>query len=202
MRGDTTTGVSIMKIQPHHFDVGDILAQRELPIRSDIFMPELHSALSHLGADLLLDTINNLKEQLANATPQDETLASFAPKITSRITEIVWSEQTALELYARYRALYGFKCLTTSFVDKQVQLIEVQKPLDQSPSQSPLPPGQFTFHRGRRSLMIGCAGGTLLEVTQIRLEGKKTMSAQDFNNGFLKRAASLQFKRNKHVACC
>ncbi|XP_034487636.1 methionyl-tRNA formyltransferase, mitochondrial isoform X1 [Drosophila innubila] len=200
MKGDTKTGVSIMQIQPHHFDIGDILAQRELPIRSDIHMPELHSALSQLGADLLLDTVHNLKDQLAKATPQDEKLASFAPKITSRITEIMWSEQTASELYARYRALYGFKCLTTSFVDKQVQLIEVQQPQQQLAAS--LTPGQFTFHRGRKSLMIGCAGGTLLEVTQIRLEGKKPMSAQDFNNGFLKRAASLEFTRNKHVACC
>lgn len=123
-----------------------------------------------------------------------------APKITSHITEVVWSEQTASELYARYRALYGFKCLTTSFADKQVQLIEVQQPQYHLPA--PLPPGQFTFHRARRSLLIGCAECTLLEVSQIRLEGKKPMSAQDFNNGFLKRAASLQFKRNKHVACC
>jgi len=40
-------------------------------------MPDLYSALSQLGAELLLNTVHNLQDQLANATPQDETLASF-----------------------------------------------------------------------------------------------------------------------------
>lgn len=54
-----------------------ILAQREYPIGSDTHMPELHSALSQLGADLLLDTVENLKERLAKAQPQDDKMATY-----------------------------------------------------------------------------------------------------------------------------
>lgn len=54
-----------------------ILAQREYPIGSDTFMPELHAALSQLGADLLLDTVEKLKDRLANAQLQDNKMASY-----------------------------------------------------------------------------------------------------------------------------
>ncbi|KAH8417320.1 hypothetical protein KR222_008757 [Zaprionus bogoriensis] len=199
MKGDTKTGVSIMKVQPHHFDIGAILAQREFPIGSDTHLPDLHSALSQLGADLLVDTMNNLQEKLSQAQPQDDSLASYAPKITSGITEIVWADQNATELYARHRALYGFKSLSTSFLGKQVQLIEVRLP--EKPLQKRLAPGYFFFHRARKSLVIGCAQNTALEARRIRIEGKKPMSAHDFNNGFLNRAPTLQFKENTQIAC-
>lgn len=54
-----------------------ILAQREFPIGSDTYMPDLHSALSQLGADLLLDTVENLKDRLEKAQPQDDKMASY-----------------------------------------------------------------------------------------------------------------------------
>lgn len=121
-----------------------------------------------------------------------------APKITSSITEIVWTEQTAMEAYTRYRALYGFKSLTTSFQGKQVQLLQLRKPDNQL--QKSIAPGYFYLHRGRKSLLIGCAQKTVLEIERIRIEGKKPMSAHDFHNGFLKEARTLQFKQNKQIA--
>ncbi|XP_030245356.1 methionyl-tRNA formyltransferase, mitochondrial isoform X1 [Drosophila navojoa] len=201
MEGDAKTGITIMKIAPHQFDIGPILAQREMTIRKDIYMPELHAALSHLGADLLVDTVNNLDERVLNASPQNDADATYAPKITSKITEVRWSQQTSMELFARYRALYGFKNLSTSFLGKAVQLLEL-RPLEiRLPASTVLSPGSFYFHRLRKSLIIGCAHETQLEVLQLRVEGKKPMSAHDFSNGFLKRAQSLQFTQNKLVNC-
>ncbi|XP_023169673.2 methionyl-tRNA formyltransferase, mitochondrial isoform X3 [Drosophila hydei] len=176
-----------------------------MPIRSDIYMPELHAALSQLGSELLVDTMNNLEDRLLNAYPQNDAVATYAPKITSQITEIRWSQQTSMELFARYRALYGFKNLTTSFLGKTVQLLELKPPVPADelrlPASTIQVPGSFYFHRLRKSLLIGCAQGTQLEVLQLRVEGKKPMSAHDFNNGFLKRAQTLQFTQNKQVIC-
>lgn len=121
-----------------------------------------------------------------------------APKITTKITEINWSELSASDIYRRHRALYGYKPLFTNFLDKQVQLLEIRLP------EVPLPilkPGHISFQRKRKSLLIGCAQDSQLEVLQLRVEGRKIMSAQDFNNGFLKQAKSLQFTDNKLAAC-
>ncbi|ALC47959.1 CG1750, partial [Drosophila busckii] len=199
MEGDTKTGVSIMQIHPHHFDVGPLLAQREFSIKPDVYMPELHTALSHLGADLLVDTIKNLSEKLLNAQPQDDKIATYAPKISPHIAEIIWSKHSATELYARHRALYGFKSLTTRFLDKQVQVLDVKLP--ERPLCLSMEPGCFSYQRIRKALIIGCAKDSQLEVSRIRMEGKRPMSAQDFSNGFFKRTHMLQFTENKKVAC-
>ncbi|XP_016973760.1 methionyl-tRNA formyltransferase, mitochondrial [Drosophila rhopaloa] len=197
MKRDASTGVSIMKIEPHRFDIGAILAQREVPIEPDVFMPELHASLAKLGAELLVDTVNNLSERLKEDIPQDNTNASYAPKITNKITEINWSKLSAVDIYARYRALYSYRNLTTSFLDKQVQLLELRLPEKQLLIQKP---GHFSYQKRRKSLLIGCAQESQLEVLQLRIEGKKPMSAQDFNNGFMKQAKSLNFTDNKLVS--
>lgn len=72
---ESKTGVSIMRIMPKKFDVGDILAQREVQISDDVLMPELHDQLADVGAQLLMESINNFN----NLKPmkQDENLASY-----------------------------------------------------------------------------------------------------------------------------
>lgn len=70
MNGDQRTGVSIMKIAPKKFDIGDVIAQKEINIRSDVLMPELHSNLAEEGAQLLLDCLQNVPDCLSNAQPQ------------------------------------------------------------------------------------------------------------------------------------
>lgn len=64
-----------MKIMPRKFDVGDILAQKEIEIGDDTLMPVLHDQLANMGAHLLIDCIKNLN----NLTPiqQDNSLASY-----------------------------------------------------------------------------------------------------------------------------
>ncbi|KAH8295329.1 hypothetical protein KR018_009985 [Drosophila ironensis] len=217
MKGDTRTGVSIMKIEPHRFDVGavsrlsrssrcgktdaitlQILAQREVPVKPDAYMPELHASLASLGAHLLVETVNNLSERLENAKPQDNAAASYAPKITSQLTEVSWGELTAEEVHARHRALFGYKNLTTSFSEKQVQLLDLRLPEALLPAQEP---GRLSYQRKRKSLLIGCARESQIEVLQLRVEGRRPMSAQDFSNGFLKQARALHFLGNKLRAC-
>ncbi|XP_030376372.1 methionyl-tRNA formyltransferase, mitochondrial [Scaptodrosophila lebanonensis] len=203
MHGDAITGVSIMKIEPHHFDVGAILAQMEVPVRSDVYMPELHASLAQTGANLLMEVVNDIHEKLQNAKPQDNYSATYAPKITSRITEVVWSDSSAVELYARHRALYGFKSLTTSFHEKQIQLLELRVP-EHPLTMASQTPGHFSYQRARKSLLINCALGTQLEVLQLRMQNKKPMSAQEFSNGFLNcgKTLMLHFTQNKQSAFC
>ncbi|XP_067619426.1 methionyl-tRNA formyltransferase, mitochondrial isoform X2 [Eurosta solidaginis] len=192
MNGDKQTGVSIMRIEPKHFDVGDVLAQREIVIKNDILMPELHSQLAEEGADLLIYSIDNFISCLESATKQNGSYATYAPKITSAITEVNWSQISAEQLYRRFRALFGFKHLNTIFQKKAVQLISVKLP-DKESADGPLANaecGRFLYDRNRCCLLVRCAENSIVEVHQIRIEGKKIMSAMDFNNGFLKKMNS------------
>lgn len=74
---DPTTGVSIMKIHPHKFDVGEILAQKVVNIPRNVLMPQLHRTLSTDGAQLLLECIDNIPESLNNAERQSDTNVTY-----------------------------------------------------------------------------------------------------------------------------
>ncbi|XP_053954217.1 methionyl-tRNA formyltransferase, mitochondrial [Anastrepha ludens] len=194
MHGDKRTGVSIMKIEPKHFDVGDILAQREVAIKDDVRMPELHSHLAIEGANLLVNTIKGLPSCLESAKVQNNENATFAPKITNAITEVNWSQISAEQLHRRFRALFGFKHLNTRFQNKIVQLVDVKLPvLQETPAYlNNGECGKFMYDRKRRCVLVRCAGDSYIELHQLRVEGKRVMTAMEFNNGFLKEMKSTQ----------
>lgn len=74
---DRLTGVSIMKIHPDKFDVGEILAQKEVPIPKAVLMPELHDTLANVGAQLLVECIENAPASFHNAKQQDDINATY-----------------------------------------------------------------------------------------------------------------------------
>lgn len=73
--GDKETGVSIMRIKPKKFDVGEILTTQKVLIPDDVMMPELHDHLSSIGADLLVDCISDLSR--LRPIEQDNSKASY-----------------------------------------------------------------------------------------------------------------------------
>lgn len=70
--GDKETGITIMTVKPHKFDVGEIVDQKRVEIPPDMKMPELHSKLASLGAELLLKAVRELPENLKNARKQPD----------------------------------------------------------------------------------------------------------------------------------
>lgn len=74
---DATTGVSIMKIHPNKFDIGEILAQKEVIIPKNVLMPHLHETLANEGAQLLFDCIENAPNSFQNAKQQNDSDATY-----------------------------------------------------------------------------------------------------------------------------
>jgi methionyl-tRNA formyltransferase len=73
--GEKETGVSIMRIKPKKFDVGEILTKQKVSIGDDDLMPELHEKLSLVGAELLVECVKDLKSH--QPIDQDNSQASF-----------------------------------------------------------------------------------------------------------------------------
>ncbi|KAL0276444.1 UNVERIFIED_CONTAM: hypothetical protein PYX00_004018 [Menopon gallinae] len=101
--GDSVTGVTIMKIKPFKFDIGDIVLQESCSIGSDEFLPSLRNKLANLGAKCLIQTIENLPNSLEKCVPQSSNGASSAPKVDKTISQIHWDKMTAAEVYNLYR---------------------------------------------------------------------------------------------------
>ena len=77
-----------MKIEPKKFDVGDVLAIRKTLIEDDEVMPVLHDKLSEMGAELLVECIQDLSRYQPIA--QDNQQASYGKKKLSVHYAMSW----------------------------------------------------------------------------------------------------------------
>ena len=81
MAGETETGVSIMRVEDR-MDTGPILLQARCPILPIDDAGSLHDRLADLGADALMSGLRILAEGRAVWSPQDDSRATLAPKLT------------------------------------------------------------------------------------------------------------------------
>jgi methionyl-tRNA formyltransferase len=102
LHGDHETGVTTMYMD-EHMDTGDIILQRAQLIHPDDTSAVLHDRLAQLGAVLLTETVMLIAEDKAPRAKQDETLATYAKKITKEDGRIKWT-QSAVEIERQVRA--------------------------------------------------------------------------------------------------
>ena len=81
LNGDKETGVTIMHMALA-LDAGDIISQVKTPIDPDETVEMLHDRLARLGADLLVETVQNIADGTATRTPQDESQVTLAPMLS------------------------------------------------------------------------------------------------------------------------
>jgi methionyl-tRNA formyltransferase len=101
LAGDRETGVSIMKMD-EQLDHGPVLAARGTPIGEREDAAELTVRLAQMGAELLVQTLENFHE--VRAIAQDHAEATFAPKLGREERELEWAMGSS-EIDRRVRAL-------------------------------------------------------------------------------------------------
>ncbi|MCA1793434.1 MAG: methionyl-tRNA formyltransferase [Desulfobacteraceae bacterium] len=87
---DKTCGVTTM-VMAKGLDTGDILLKAATPIHPDETAQELHDRLSAMGADLILDTIDQITNHRLTPIPQDHENASYAPMLKKEDGRIDWT---------------------------------------------------------------------------------------------------------------
>src|SRR5919202_2853999 len=90
--GFIETGVTVMRMVPA-LDAGPIILQARTPIAEDETYGELHLRLSELGALALVEALTLLELGQAEEIPQDDALATYAPKIDRDSTRIRWGDE-------------------------------------------------------------------------------------------------------------
>jgi methionyl-tRNA formyltransferase len=180
--GETQTGVTTMRISAG-LDEGDILLVRETEIRPDETAVELAERLSVMGAELLVQTLNGLREGVIRPQPQDHERASFAPLLTKEAGRIDW-RQPARTIHNRVR---GFQPWPGAWTRFRGQLLHIWKsrPADAAP---PGPPGALRAERHR--LLAACGEGSL-ELLEVQREGRTRVSAAAFLNGLHPREGEI-----------
>ncbi len=90
--GLTETGVSIMRMVLK-LDAGPVLLRAATPILEDETYGELQLRLSELGALALLEALTLLAAGEAIEEPQDDSQATYAPKIERDMARIDWTAE-------------------------------------------------------------------------------------------------------------
>ncbi|MEQ1948089.1 MAG: methionyl-tRNA formyltransferase [Bryobacteraceae bacterium] len=170
--GESHTGVTTMKIN-EGLDTGDMLLKWETEIRPEENAVELGARLAVAGADLLIQTLDQLSA--ITPEPQDSAQASLAPILKKEDGKIAW-DRPAQEILNRIR---GFEPWPGGYGFLRGQRFQIWKAVKGAPS---LAPGALRVIAKR--LYAGCGAGESIELLEIQMEGKKRMPASAFLNGF------------------
>jgi len=171
LKGDKETGISIMKIVPK-LDAGPVLIQSKLSINKDTNYEEISKKMSDLGAKLIIDAIELIKNNKANFIPQDESKVIYAKKIEKIESKINWSE-SAEEILAKVRALNPNPGTWFELNGIRIKITKAKK-VDKS--------GKEGTIIDDNKMIIACKKNAL-EVLELKKEGKKLMSAYEFLKG-------------------
>src|SRR6266542_5285598 len=93
IRGHETTGVTIMQLDAG-MDSGPVLHQIPHRIGSDVTGGDLSAHLAEMGAQALIETLAMLEQSdpPPQPVPQNESRATFAPKLTRETARIDWAK--------------------------------------------------------------------------------------------------------------
>lgn len=103
--GDKTTGVTIMRVRPKRFDVGEVFAMREVEIGDTTRRPELTAQLARVGAELLLEVVRDFETSVKLSRPQGEDGVSHAPLVRKEAALVDWEILSNFEVYNLWRAV-------------------------------------------------------------------------------------------------
>jgi methionyl-tRNA formyltransferase len=88
--GMAETGVTIMQMVPA-LDAGPIVHTARTPILEDESALELALRLSEIGANALIEALALIELGAAVHVPQDDSLATYAPKLTRETAMVSWA---------------------------------------------------------------------------------------------------------------
>lgn len=111
LAGDAETGVTIMRVITE-MDAGPTFAMASVPIPPDATSGEMETTLARLGAQFLLPVVDDLAAGRAVETPQDDSRATHAAKITKAEGTIDWTE-TAEAVHNKVRGLQPWPLAST-----------------------------------------------------------------------------------------
>ena len=172
LNGEKITGVTSM-LMAEGLDTGDMLLKRETEIGENETASSLHDRLSIIGAELLIDTIKGIEEGSIIPEVQDDSLSSYASRITKDMSELDFSK-SAKELHNIIRGITGF----TTLDGKRLKVYDSR--ITKISNAEIFENGTVT---DTNEFIVKCGDGMGLKFYEIQPEGKKCMKTEDYLRG-------------------
>ena len=171
--GDRETGITVMYMD-EGLDTGDILLQRKIDILPTDTGESLHDRLAQIAPKALLEALQLLAKNNAPRIPQDNALATYAPKLTRHDGKIDWSEPAEII----ERKIRAFNPWPGAFMELDGRHLKIFSASIVNLSGKP---GEIL--RSERELVIA-AGKDALSLGDVQLEGKRRMNTAQFLRGY------------------
>lgn len=172
LHGDEETGITIMKMDVG-LDTGPILTQRSIPLTRADTAGSVFEKLSHLGTDLLIETLPDYFSGKLEPVPQPEEGVTYAPMLKKEEGLLDFTHP-AEELERRVRA---FNPWPGAFMDFAGTLLKIHRAHVEAENAEV---GQRLVYRDQPA--VGAANGLLI-LDEVQSAGKKSMSGKSFLAG-------------------
>lgn len=182
--GETRTGVTIFRIA-RGVDTGLMLAQEAIDVGPDETAGDVEARLAPLGARLVLDVVERLAAgETIPGIPQDNALATKAPKLTKENGLLDWTRR-ADQVCCQVRAMHPWPTAYTFWHrpgQPSLRLIVHKVRARPAVPGETLIPGEI-LTTTIDLLCVAAGEGTVVEIHELQPAGKKRMPAADFLRG-------------------
>lgn len=170
LNGEKTTGITTMMMDKG-LDTGDMLLKQEISIGENETLAQLHDRLSVAGAQVLLETLDAIKNETLVRTKQNDDESTYSPMITKNMSLIDFKE-TAESIHNKIRAITGY-----AFINgKRLKVFS-----------SALCTGTSLATPGTvedvSEFTVVCGDGKLVRFVEVQPEGGKRLKVSDYLRG-------------------
>ena len=178
MSGDKIIGISYMEMS-QGLDEGPVYEMHECPLGQNDTLSMVEEKFIQLSEKKLVSFLDNLESGTINHQAQDETKATFSPKIDKRLLQIDWQGNSSTEIIRKINAL-GSKYGTHTFLGgKRIKIHKAQI----FESDINLDPGYISIKDDQ--LVVFCKDASAILIEQVQMEGKNKVSGKDFIAGYI-----------------
>lgn len=160
LNGDTTTGISIIKMD-EKIDHGPIVCQEETKILADENSHDLYLRLFTMGAKKLIEILPAYLENKIGPTPQDESQATYTKKFTREDGKIDLSQSPEVQ----HHFIRAMQPWPGAFANVELRI-------------------ENTKLKKRLKILRAHLENGKLVLDEVQLEGKKPVSGKQFFEGY------------------
>jgi len=175
LSGDHVSGISIMKLT-ERMDAGPLYVQQEIGLTGTETSAELYESMASQGAALLIASLDAILDGHAEASAQDESLASYTRLLKKEDSLIDPSSFTATDIERRVRAFITYP-KTKVVIGKQLITVLKARAIFESTVAG-------AGAGASAGLIMTCQNESLLEIEELIGPSGKKMTGQAFKNGY------------------
>lgn len=175
--GDEETGISYMRMT-EGLDEGPVLEIHKCKIEEEDDLGILENKFVELSKKSLLNFLEKFEKGELKEIPQDNSKATFAPKINSVFQQIDW-QCGSEEISQKIRSLNPKYGAFTFLGNKRVKIYK-SSPAENA---SNLSPGKIDISVDGK-LLVGCNQETAIEIDEVQMEGKSVVKSEEFVRGY------------------